>query len=82
MIAVLLILVRGYELLIVVRVLLSWTRADPRNPIMHWVVLLTEPVLAPVRRILPTGRSAFDFSPLVVILALGLLERIVVRMLL
>ena len=62
--------------------IMSWTRSDPRNPIVRWVVLLTELVLEPVRRLLPMGRSAFDFSPLVVIFALGLIERIVVHMLL
>jgi YggT family protein len=63
-------------LVILGRVLLSWI--DPRfeRPISQFIYSLTEPFLAPIRRVLPqTGM--FDFSPLVLLLGLGLLLRIV-----
>jgi YggT family protein len=54
------------------RVVASWVDPYRRDSTTRWLTRLTEPVLAPVRRRLPaTGR--FDLSPLVVVLALGLL---------
>ena len=56
------------------RVLMSWI--DPRfeKPIGQFLFSLTEPFLAPIRKVLPqTGQ--FDFSPLVLLLGLGLLMR-------
>ncbi len=64
-------------LVVLGRVLMSWI--DPRfeRPLSQFVYSLTEPFLAPIRRVLPqTG--AFDFSPIVLLLGLGLLMRIVV----
>jgi YggT family protein len=63
-------------LILLGRVLLSWV--DPRfeRPISRFVYDLTEPVLAPVRRMLPrTGM--LDLSPLVLLLGLALLMRVV-----
>jgi YggT family protein len=63
-------------LVILGRVLLSWI--DPRfeRPVSQYIYSLTEPFLAPIRRVLPqTGM--FDFSPLILLLGLGLLLRIV-----
>lgn len=56
------------------RVLMSWI--DPRfeKPLGQFLYSLTEPFLAPIRRLLPqTG--TFDFSPLVLLIGLGLLMR-------
>ncbi len=61
------------ELLLLARVLLSWfPNVDRNNPIIRFVFDLTEPILRPVRSVLPqTGM--FDFSPLVVFLAIQVL---------
>ncbi len=64
-------------LVVLGRVLMSWI--DPRfeRPLGQFLYSLTEPFLAPIRNVLPkTG--AFDFSPIVLLLGLGLLMRIVV----
>jgi YggT family protein len=82
MITALVLLFRCYELVIVARVILSWTRADHNNPAVRLIVRITEPLLEPVRRLLPTGSLGFDLSPLVVIFALGLVERLLIRALL
>ncbi|HSM33258.1 MAG TPA: YggT family protein [Anaerolineae bacterium] len=61
-------------LVVLGRVLMSWI--DPRfeKPVGQFLYSLTEPFLAPIRRILPqTGM--FDFSPLVLLIGLGLLMR-------
>lgn len=64
------------EVLILARVLLSWTDPAGRGQLASFVVSLTEPILAPVRRLMPrTGM--LDWSPFIVILALGMLLRVV-----
>jgi YggT family protein len=68
-------LVTAAWLVVLGRVLMSWI--DPRfeKPLGQFLYSLTEPFLAPIRRILPqTG--TFDFSPLVLLLGLGLLMRV------
>jgi YggT family protein len=64
------------EIAIIGRVLLSYAEPRGRSSVAQFLVMVTEPVLGPVRRILPTS-GALDFSPFVVILAIG----VVVRML-
>ena len=51
---------------------------DPRNPIVQFLRQVTEPVLAPVRRLLPPWKTGgLDFSPLIVIIAIQFVERVV-----
>ena len=53
-----------FYLLMLVRIILSWTSPDPRSPIVQFIYGCTEPLLAPIRqRIPPLG--AFDLSPIV-----------------
>ena len=58
------------------RAILSWFPVSPGSPLAtvnHWLYRLTEPVLAPVRRILPpvrTGAMAIDLSFIVVFIAI------------
>lgn len=62
-----------YSLIVLGRVLLSWVDVSRDNPAASAVYRVTEPVLAPVRRVLPeTG--GVDFSPLVVLFGLRLLR--------
>ena len=64
----------GLWLLILARVLLSWIDPTGRNRFSAFIIQTSEPILAPVRRLLPrTGM--FDFSPLIVLLVLGALMR-------
>lgn len=66
----------GLWLLILARVILSWVDPTGRNRISAFVIQTSEPILAPVRRLLPrTGM--FDFSALIVLLVLGALMRAV-----
>jgi YggT family protein len=67
-------LVLALELLILARVLLSWVDPTGRGRLAAFIIQTTEPILAPVRRVLPrTGM--LDLSPLVVILVLGVILR-------
>jgi YggT family protein len=65
------------ELLIVARVILSWVASPTsRNPVVELIRSVTEPILAPIRSILPrTGM--FDLSPMVALFALYVLQGLV-----
>ena len=64
----------GLELMILARIFLSFVSPQARGPIATFIIQTTEPILAPVRRLLPrTGM--FDFSPLIVILIIGVVLR-------
>jgi len=70
------ILVLVLWLLVLVRVLVSWIDPMARNAVSRYAVTLTEPMLAPIRRLLPqTGMV--DFAPFILMLGLGILLRFV-----
>jgi YggT family protein len=62
-------------LLIVITSLLSWVQPDPRNPVVRFLHGVVDPVLHPIRAILP-NLGGFDLSPLVAILILSFLQRL------
>lgn len=62
------------QVAIIGRVLLSYVEPRGRSALGQFVVAITEPILGPVRRILPRG-GAFDFSPLVVLIVLSAVLR-------
>lgn len=63
-------------LLVLGRVLVSWVDPQGRNTVSQYLVGMTEPLLAPIRRVLPQA-GMFDWSPLVLMLGLGFLLRVV-----
>lgn len=68
-----------YFWVVVVSALLTWVRPDPYNPIVRTLRTLTEPVYYRIRKILPfTYASGIDFSPIIVLLAIELVNRIIV----
>ena len=66
-----------YIYIIVARALISWVNPDPYNPIVRFLYRATEPVLRPVREMLPMSQMGIDFSPMIVILGLILLMRVI-----
>ena len=67
-----------YSWVIIAAALITWVSPDPRNPIVMFLRQVTEPVLAPVRRLLPPWKTGgLDFSPLIVILAIQFVERVI-----
>ena len=62
-------------LVVLGRVLMSWVDPQFQKPIGQFLYSLTEPFLAPIRNILPQA-GMFDFSPLVLLIGLGLLMRV------
>ena len=57
---------------IFIRVLLSWFPIDPRNPLVTLLYDITEPILQPLRRVIPR-MGMFDLSPLVALLLIQFL---------
>ena len=60
------------SLLIFMRIVVSWG-ASPTNRLLHFLIRMTEPVLAPFRRVIPP-LGMFDISPIIVLLLLDLLQ--------
>jgi YggT family protein len=55
---------------IIIRALMSWFNPSPENPIVRFVIEITEPVLAPLRRIVPRI-GMIDITPIVAILLMN-----------
>ncbi len=61
---------------IIIRALLSWfPNVDPRNPLVEFLLTITEPILAPIRSVMP--RMMFDFSPIIAIFLLQIIGRVI-----
>jgi YggT family protein len=68
-------LINLYTWVIIIRALLSWVSPDPRNPLVRMLVVATEPVLRPLRRLLPPHKlGGLDLSPMIAILLLVFLK--------
>jgi YggT family protein len=70
--------IHALVLLIFITSLLSWFQPDPRNPIVKLLHGIVDPVVHPIRAILPP-MGGMDFSPLVAILILEFLRKLLVR---
>ncbi|OGW91830.1 MAG: hypothetical protein A3D28_01305 [Omnitrophica bacterium RIFCSPHIGHO2_02_FULL_63_14] len=68
--------------LILIRALLSWVNPDPYNPIVRFIESVTEPLLAPFRRLIPAYKVGIDLSPVFALLLLYFLKIFLVRTLL
>ena len=63
-----------YSLILLARVFITWIpNIDRYNPIVKFLFDVTEPVLAPIRQMLPPMQG-IDFSPIVVILIIRVLQ--------
>jgi len=69
----------AYLWIVIGRVIISWVHADPDNPIVRFLYRVTEPVLRPIRRRLPTMQMGLDLSPMLVILAIYFLQSFLVE---
>ncbi len=64
--------------LLIARVVLSWTNPTGGGGLTAFIYQATEPILAPIRRVLPPT-SGIDWSPLIAMLLLGVILRVIVR---
>jgi YggT family protein len=63
-------------LLLIARVLLSWTNPMGGGGLTAFIYQATEPILAPIRRVLPPS-GGIDWSPLIAMLLVGVVVRVV-----
>jgi len=67
------------RLAILVRVITSWIRVSPYSPWVRWAHVLSEPILRPLRRVVPT-LGMIDITPIIAYFALGLLQSFVISL--
>lgn len=72
-------LVQIYSFVLIIRILLSWVRVDPYNPVVRFLYDITDPVLEPLRRVIPPA-GMMDFSPIVAFLLLWILRVMLLNM--
>ncbi|MDD4237375.1 MAG: YggT family protein [Desulfotomaculaceae bacterium] len=70
-----------YTYLIIIRILLSWVRHNPYQPLIRFIYEITDPYLNVFKRFIPPF-GAMDFSPIVAFFVLQLLRNIVIKFLL
>ena len=78
---IIILLLQLYSYVLLARVLLSWIpNIDRSNPtvdsIIRFIYDITEPILRPIRDMLPATNMGIDFSPLIVFVGITILIRI------
>ncbi len=66
------------ELLLLIRIVLSWLQKENENSFTKWVCNLFEPVLLPIRKVLPTSGVGIDFSPILLFIVIDIVKRALV----
>jgi YggT family protein len=64
------------ELAILARVLLSWFRLSQYHPVVNFIYQITEPILRPLRNIIPP-LGMIDISPIVALILMDIIRRII-----
>jgi len=77
--------IQVYSLVLIARILLEWIQVSPDHPVARARRVLravTDPVLIPVRRMIPpirAGGIGLDLSPIVVLVALSIIGGVLCR---
>ncbi len=66
---------------IIARALISWLPIDPYHPIVQFLYQITEPILIPLRRVIPP-LGMMDITPIVALILIQILQTIIHRILL
>lgn len=73
-----------FYLLLITSIILSWIRPSPYHPvwgpIIRIVGAVVDPILNPIRRMMPP-MGGLDFSPMVVLLLARVLQRVIINLL-
>ncbi len=69
-----------YTFVLLIRILITWIpNLDPHHPIVQLLFQVTEPVLEPARKLIPSI-GMIDISPIVVFIILGILQDLLVQL--
>ena len=69
-----------YSLIVFGSVIISWIQLPPDNPIANFLQNMTEPLLAPIRQMMP-DMGGVDFSPLVLLFGIRLVRSALISIL-
>ena len=67
------IILSTYIWVVIARAVISWVNPDPYNPIVRFLVQITEPLLSRIRRVMP-AMGGLDLSPMLLILGIVFLQ--------
>jgi len=73
-------LVKVLELAIFARVLLSWVSVSRDNRLVSIILEITEPILGPIRRVVPP-LGGLDLSPMIALILIEMAQRVVLTIL-
>ena len=73
-------LARILNFAILIRVLLSWISVGPNNALVIFIYEITEPILAPIRRLMPS-LGGLDLSPIIALILIQVAERVLLTLL-
>ena len=65
--------------LVIIRALISWVNPDPYNPIVQFLYKVTDPLLAPFRRLIPASSIGLDISPIFALIFIWFIKLFIVR---
>lgn len=68
------------NLAILIRVIVSWLNVSPYNPLIGFIYQITDPIILPLRRIIPP-LGMIDITPIIAILLLSILQQILLSLL-
>jgi YggT family protein len=66
--------------ILIISAVLSWLNLDPRNPVVQFVYAISEPVMTPIRRLVPSI-SGLDLSPFIGVLVIWIISRSAIQLL-
>ncbi len=67
-----------YLYVVIISALMTWIEPNPYNPIVRFIYSITEPVFNWFREHLPVVFGGIDFSPLLVIIVIQLVQQVVI----
>ena len=70
-----------YEFLVLVRVLLTWVNINPYHTAVQLLHQITDPILIPIRRLVPPIGGTLDLSPVVALIILEVVQRVLISIL-
>ena len=73
----LLLAIDAYSLIVFVAIIVSWIPDAQNNAAARWLDKVTEPALAPIRKIVPSI-GGFDVSAMILLVGLHFLKRLIV----
>ncbi len=69
-----------YFWIVIGRAIISWVNPDPLNPIVRFLHNATDPVFDRIRRIIPLQFGGMDFTPIFVLIVLGVLQNLLAQL--